>query len=170
MNGSSAASDETPRREHLVVYFLLGVFLGVIFIKSEVASWFRIQEMFRFQAFHMYGVIGSAVGVGALSVFLMKRLGARTVRGEAISWPASEERRFGVEHALGGTVFGLGWGFLGACPGPIYALIGAGLGVMVVALLAAVAGAWAYGLLRPRLPHGRPSFPGGRHPEPQRVR
>jgi hypothetical protein len=130
----------------------------VIFIKSEVASWFRIQEMFRFQAFHMYGVIGSAVASGALSLLVMKRLGARALRGEPIAWPARQERRVGVEHVAGGTIFGLGWGLLGACPGPIYALMGAGVGVMVVGLLAAVAGAWVYGYLRPRLPHGRPGF------------
>jgi len=141
------------RRESLVPYVLVGIWLGVIFINSEVASWFRIQEMFLFDAFHMYGVIGTAVGVGALSVLLLKRSGARTVRGEPIVFPSEEERRPRPQHALGGLAFGLGWGLLGACPGPIFALIGSGVGVMVVGLLAATAGAWTYGLLRPRLPH-----------------
>jgi uncharacterized membrane protein YedE/YeeE len=145
---------QAPPRESLGVYFLLGVFLGVLFIKSEVSSWFRIQEMFRFQSFHMYGVIGSAVAVGSLSVFLMKRAGARTVRGEAIDFSGGEPDVVGAEHVFGGTTFGLGWGLVGACPGPLYALIGAGYGVMVVGLLAAMTGAWTYGLLRPRLPHG----------------
>jgi len=141
------------RREHLAVYFLLGTFLGTLFIKSEVASWFRIQEMFRFEAFHMYGVIGGAVVVGAISLALMKRFGVRTVRGEAIHYPAVEERRPRPQHILGGIAFGLGWGLVGACPGPLFALVGSGLPAMLLALLAAVAGAWTYGLLRPVLPH-----------------
>lgn len=139
--------------ESLVVYFLLGVFLGVLFIKSEVASWFRIQEMFHFDAFHMYGVIGCAVGVGALSVAAMKRLGVRTVRGEDIRFPDREEARPRVHHALGGLCFGLGWGLIGACPGPLFALVGSGTPVMLVGLLAALGGAWTYGLLKPHLPH-----------------
>ncbi len=139
--------------ESLVVYLLLGIYLGVIFIKSEVASWFRIQEMFLFDAFHMYGVIGCAVGIGALSVFLMKRSGMRTVRGDRIVFPAGEETRSAKNHIYGGLAFGLGWGLIGACPGPLFALIGSGLPVMLVGLLAALAGAWTYGLMRPRLPH-----------------
>ena len=146
---------EQPRSgESLIVYFLLGLFLGVVFIKSEVASWFRIQEMFRFQSFHMYGIIGSAVAVAALSVFVLKRLDARTVSGQPIDFTDGDADVLGKEHVLGGTVFGLGWGLVGACPGPIYALIGAGYGVMVIGLLSAMAGAWVYGLLRSRLPHG----------------
>ena len=142
----------TARAGALAVYFLLGAALGVIFIKSEVASWFRIQEMFRFQAFHMYGVIGSAVLVGALGVTLLRRLGVRTPSGEPIAFPDDAERRPGPQHALGGTTFGLGWGVLGACPGPIYALVGSGRPVMLVGLAAALVGAWFYGLLRPSLP------------------
>ncbi len=149
------ARTEAPRgrRESLAVYFLLGVWLGTIFIKSEVASWFRIQEMFRFQAVHMYGVIGLAVAVGALSLAVMKRRGARTVRGEAIPWPDPASARPRPNHILGGTVFGLGWGLVGACPGPLFALVGAGIPVMVAGLLGAVLGAWCYGLLKPHLPH-----------------
>jgi len=139
--------------ESLLVYFLLGVFLGTIFIKSEVASWFRIQEMFRFQSIHMYGVIGLAVAVGASSVALMKRRGARTVRGTEISWPDASAARPRPNHLLGGTVFGLGWGLVGACPGPLFALVGSGIPVMAVALVGAVLGAWSYGFLKPRLPH-----------------
>jgi uncharacterized membrane protein YedE/YeeE len=141
-------------REPLIVYFLLGIFLGIIFIKSEVGSWYRIQEMFRFQAFHMYGVIASGVATAALSVFLMKRFGVRSAAGGAIDFTAGVSDRPGKEHVLGGTLFGLGWGLVGVCPGPIYALIGAGYSVMLLGLLSAVAGAWFYGLLRPRLPHG----------------
>ena len=139
--------------ESLAVYFTLGALIAVVFMKSEVVSWFRIQEMFRFQAIHMYGVIGSAVAVGALSIALMKRFGVRTIRGGEIDFPALAAARPQKHHIVGGTIFGLGWGLVGACPGPLFALIGSGLPVMVVALLSAVAGAWAYGLLRPSLPH-----------------
>jgi len=139
--------------EALAVYFTLGALIAVVFMKSEVVSWFRIQEMFRFQAIHMYGVIGSAVAVGALSIALMKRFGVRTIRGGEIDFPARAAARPQKHHIVGGTIFGLGWGLVGACPGPLFALIGSGLPVMVVALLSAVAGAWAYGLLRPSLPH-----------------
>ena len=141
------------RSESLAVYFGLGVLIGVIFLKSEVASWFRIQEMFRFQAIHMYGVIGSAIAVGALSIVLMKQVGVRTVRGEHIEFPARAAARPRTHHIVGGTLFGLGWGLVGACPGPLFALVGSGLPVMGVALLGAVGGAWVYGLLRPSLPH-----------------
>lgn len=148
-----AGSGSSPRFGALLGYFTLGVYLGTIFIKSEVASWFRIQEMFRFQSVHMYGVIGSAVLVAAVGVALLKRAGGRTPSGEDIAFPPSAECRPGIQHAVGGTCFGLGWGLTGACPGPMYALIGAGLPVMVFALLGALAGAWVYGSLRSRLPH-----------------
>ena len=150
---SDAGGAKGPQ-ESLLVYVLLGAYLGTIFIKSEVVSWFRIQEMFRFQAFHMYGVIGAAVLVGAIGVALMKWTGARTRSGGEIPFPDREETRPRIQHILGGTAFGLGWGLVGACPGPIFALIGAGIPVMTVVLVAATAGAWTYGLLRPRLPHG----------------
>ena len=139
--------------ESLAVYFVLGVLIAVVFMKAEVVSWFRIQEMFRFQAIHMYGVIGSAVAVGAVSIALMKRFGVRTIRGDEIEFPARAAARPQTHHIVGGTIFGLGWGLVGACPGPLFALIGSGLPIMVVALLAAVGGAWVYGLLRPSLPH-----------------
>jgi hypothetical protein len=122
-------------------------------MKSEVASWFRIQEMLRFQAVHMYGVIGAAVLVGAFGVWLFKRRGVRTAYGEEIAFPDPGERRPSASHALGGVVFGLGWGLTGACPGPMYALVGSGLPVMLFAIVGALAGARVYGMLRPRLPH-----------------
>lgn len=139
--------------ESLLVYFALGTFLGLVFIKSEVASWFRIQEMFYFRAVHMYGVIGSAVAVGAIGVALMKRWGVRTVRGEEIVYPGEDEVRPQKRHILGGICFGLGWGLLGACPGPIFSLMGTGLSVLLVALLGALIGAWCYGAFKPKLPH-----------------
>jgi uncharacterized membrane protein YedE/YeeE len=134
-------------------YLLMGVYLGIVFTKTEVVSWFRIQEMFRFHAFHMYGIIGAAIGVGALGIFLIKRAGSHSLLGRPIAFPTPEDRKPGPQHWIGGTLFGLGWGLIGACPGPMYALIGAGVWVMLVGLLAAIAGAWTYGLLRPRLPH-----------------
>lgn len=144
---------EEPRTESLVPYFLVGIYLGIVFIKSQVASWFRIQEMFRFQSIHMYGIIGLAVLVAAIGVALLKRSGGRSRSGEPIVFPEPDDRKPAPHHVLGGIAFGLGWGLLGACPGPIYALIGSGAPVMLVGLGGALAGAWVYGFLRPRLPH-----------------
>jgi uncharacterized membrane protein YedE/YeeE len=144
---------EPARTESLIPYFLLGVYLGIVFIKSQVASWFRIQEMFRFQSIHMYGIIGGAVVVGAIGVALLKRAGARTMSGEPIVFPDPDDRKPALHHALGGAMFGLGWGLVGACPGPIYALLGSGLPIMLVVLGGAAGGAWVYGFLRPKLPH-----------------
>jgi hypothetical protein len=148
----SAPTAPALRWSDALLYLGLGTFFGIVLIKSEVVSWFRIQEMFRFQSFHMYGIIGSAVAVGALSIWALRRLGARTIRGEPIDVSDKPMNR-GVNQVAGGVLFGLGWGLLGACPGPIYALIGAGIGPMIVALAAAVGGALAYGSLRPYLPH-----------------
>lgn len=144
---------EAAPAEGLAVYFVLGIVLGVIFIKSEVASWFRIQEMFHFRAVHMYGVIGSAIAVGATGVALLKRFRVPGRDGRPIPFPTGPAGAVRPNHLLGGICFGLGWGLVGACPGPLYALIGAGIPVMAVGLLAAVAGAWAYGLVRGQLPH-----------------
>ena len=140
----------TPAR--LGTYVALGALFGVVLIKSEVVSWFRIQEMFRFQAFHMYGIIGSAVAVAALSLQLIKRMDVRTLDGDPIVVPPKVMDR-GTRYWLGGTLFGLGWGLVGACPGPLFALVGSGVGVMLVTLLAAMAGTWCYGALRSRLPY-----------------
>lgn len=136
----------------LFVYLLIGTLFGILFTKAEVISWFRIQEMFRFQSFHMYGIIGSAVAVAAASVWLIKRFGVRTLDGEVIAIPPKTLGN-GTRYWLGGTIFGLGWALTGACPGPLFALIGAGNSVVIVVLLSAVAGTWLYGYLRPRLPH-----------------
>ena len=140
------------RPRSLVAYVLVGVLFGIVLVKSEVVSWYRIQEMFRFQSFHMYGVIGSALAVAVLSVWLIKRLRVRTLGGEKISIPP-KELGTGRRYWMGGTLFGVGWALTGACPGPLFALLGAGVGAIVFAILAAIAGAWVYGALRPRLPH-----------------
>jgi uncharacterized membrane protein YedE/YeeE len=135
----------------LLVYLFLGVAFGVVLTKSEVLSWFRIQEMFRFQAFRMYGIIGSAVVTAAISLSLTKKLHAESLSGEAISIPP-KELRHGVRYALGGAIFGVGLALTGACPGPLFALIGNGVSVMVMAVAAALVGTWTYGWLRPKLP------------------
>jgi uncharacterized membrane protein YedE/YeeE len=144
------ASAETLRA--LLAYAAVGTLFGILFTKAEVISWFRIQEMFRFQSFHMYGIIGSAVAVAATSLRLLRRFGVRTIHGDAIEVPP-KTLGSGTRYWAGGTIFGLGWALTGACPGPIFALIGAGVGTMVVALASAIAGTWVYGWLRPRLPH-----------------
>ena len=136
----------------LFVYFALGLLFGVILTRSEVVSWFRIQEMFRFHAFHMYGVILSALAVAAGSLALIRRLGLRTVHGQPIAVAPKELGR-GYRYWIGGTLFGLGWAFTGACPGPLFALVGGGVTVMLAAIASALLGTFAYGLLRSKLPH-----------------
>ncbi len=132
------------------IYLILGVFFGFILTKTEVISWFRIQEMFRFQSFHMYGVIGSALVVGIISIQLIKRFHPSTFEGEAINLDG-KPLTFGS--AIGGTIFGLGWALTGACPGPIFALIGDGNLIFLLVLLSAILGTWIYGLLKEKLPH-----------------
>ena len=136
----------------LLRYLALGALFGILLIKSDVVSWFRIQEMFRFQAFHMYGIIGSAVLTAGLSLQIIKRLGLRSLGGEDIVLPAKSLGR-GTRYWLGGTLFGLGWGIVGACPGPLFALVGGGVTVMLVVLLGAIGGTWVYGTVRASLPH-----------------
>jgi uncharacterized protein len=134
------------------VYFVLGCLFGMVLTRSEVVSWFRIQEMFRFQSFHMYGVIGSAVAVAAASIGLLRRFDVHTLTGEPIVIPTKELGK-GYRYWIGGTIFGVGWALTGACPGPLFALVGSGVSVFVVAVISALAGTWVYGYLRPSLPH-----------------
>jgi len=131
-------------------FAIAGIFFGIILIKSEVISWFRIQEMFRLQSFHMYGVIGSAVAVGALSVFLIKKFKIKTIYGEPIEFVS---KKFNKGNIIGGLIFGFGWAITGACPGPLFAQIGTGATVIIVTLFSAIAGTWVYGYLREKLPH-----------------
>jgi len=130
-------------------YLVMGTLFGVILTKSEVVSWFRIQEMFRFQSFHMYGVIGSAIVVGILSIQLIKRHCLRTINGEEIRL-ADKQYSHGVW--LGGLIFGLGWAITGACPGPLFAQLGSGVPAALIMILAALAGTWTYSALRDKLP------------------
>ena len=136
----------------MIVYFLLGCGFGAVLMEAEVISWFRIQEMFRFDAFHMYGIIGSAVVVAGVLLALIRRLGLRSADGEPLALPP-KALGSGVRYVAGGTIFGLGWALTGACPGPLVALVGGGVPVMIVALASALAGTWLYGFLRPYLPH-----------------
>jgi len=133
-----------------IKYGLLGILFGIVFVKAEIISWFRIQEMFRLQSFHMYGVIGSAVVVGMISVLLIKRYNAKSMEGEKIKL---DNKKFNKGQIYGGLIFGLGWAVTGACPGPLFAQIGTGATVIIVTLLSAIAGTWFYGKFREHLPH-----------------
>ena len=135
---------------HNIKYLIVGVFFGILFVKSEVISWFRIQEMFRMQSFHMYGIIGSAVLVGIVSVWLIKKFNVKTIYGEPIH---ISPKKFNKGQIYGGLLFGFGWALTGACPGPLFAQIGTGATVIIVTLLSAIAGTWVYGYFRDRLPH-----------------
>ena len=131
-------------------FLFVGILFGILLIKAEVVSWYRIQEMFRFQSFHMYGVIGSAVIVGAFSFWLLKKFNAKSISGEAIEIP---KKKFHKGIIFGGLLFGFGWALTGACPGPLFALIGNGAYVVIVSLLSAIAGTWVYGAIQSKLPH-----------------
>ena len=130
---------------------LLGAFFSIVIVKGEVISWFRIQEMFRFESFHMYGVIGSAVAVGVLSIFLIKRFNIKSINGEEIVIPPKPKMY--KANFIGGTMFGLGWAMTGACPGPLYAHLGYGHTIIIIAILAAILGVFVYGILKEKLPH-----------------
>lgn len=131
-------------------YVLAGTFFGIIAVKSEIISWFRIQEMFRLTSFHMYGVIGTAVLVGMISIQIIKRLNIKTLSGEKI---IIAPKTFQKGQIYGGLIFGFGWAITGACPGPLFAQIGSGFGVITVTLLSAIFGTWVYGYFREKLPN-----------------
>lgn len=131
-------------------YLFVGLAFGIVFVKAEIISWFRIQEMFRLQSFHMYGVIGSAIVVGIISVLIIKKFNIKTTDGEAITF---SKKTFNKGQVYGGLIFGLGWAITGACPGPLYAQLGTGATVIAVTILSAIAGTWVYGYFREKLPH-----------------
>jgi len=131
-------------------YAVAGMLFGIILVKAEVISWFRIQEMFRLQSFHMFGVIGSAVAVGVISVLIIKKFKIKTIYKEPIEFVS---KKFNKGNVYGGLIFGFGWAITGACPGPLFAQIGTGATVIVITLLSAIAGTWVYGFFRERLPH-----------------
>lgn len=133
-------------------YLAIGIFFGFVLMKSEVVSWFRIQEMFRFDSIHMYGIIGLAVITGLISIQVLKRFNVKDIAGNSISIPPKNPDQK-TRYMAGGILFGLGWALLGACPGPMFALLGSGLTIFLVPIAAALAGTYTYGLLRDRLPH-----------------
>jgi uncharacterized membrane protein YedE/YeeE len=144
---------QQPKKETFLSYLkylVIGIFFGIILVKSEVISWYRIQEMFRLQSFHMYGVIGSAVATGIISVWLIKKFNIKTIKGEKIELPI---KTFNKGQIYGGLIFGFGWAITGACPGPLFAQIGTGFSVIIITLLSAIAGTWVYGYFRDQLPH-----------------
>ena len=140
----------THKWYHQIKYIVVGILFGIAFVKAEIISWFRIQEMFRLQSFHMFGVIGSAVVVGAISVWLIKRNNIKTVYGEKIEF---HPKKFNKGQIYGGLLFGLGWAMTGACPGPLFAQLGTGAIAVLAVILSAIAGTWVYGYFRERLPH-----------------
>ncbi len=148
----TAEQTRDPSAPGLWVYLLVGIAFGVVLTKGEAISWFRIQEMFRFQGFHMYGIFATALPTAIIGVQLLKRRWRRTLGGDAIVVPP-KHLGSGVRYAVGGTIFGLGWALTGACPGPLFALLGGGVTTMVVAIASAMLGTWTYGRLRHRLPH-----------------
>ena len=134
-----------------IKFLLVGVFFGIVLVKSEAVSWYRIFEMFKFQSFHMYGIIGSAVGLGMLFIWLLKRSNLKDIEGQAINIPAKEKKY--KRAIIGGAIFGLGWALAGACPGPMYILLGTGAFSMLIVIAAALLGTFVYGLLKDKLPH-----------------
>lgn len=149
-NKTPAAAETQAMGWYLLKYLAAGAFFGIVLVKSEVISWFRIQEMFRLQSFHMYGVIGTAVVTGAISVLLLKKFKVKTFDGEDIVFT---KKTFNKGQIYGGLVFGIGWAITGACPGPLFAQVGTGATAIIVTILSAIAGTWVYGRFRDKLPH-----------------
>ena len=134
-----------------LIYLFVGVFFGIVLFKSEAASWFRIYEMFQFDSFHMYGIIGSALVLGVLFTQVVKRAKLKSFFGETIT--ILDKEKVFVRYAVGGTLFGLGWALAGACPGPMYVLAGAGFWPILIVLAGAILGTFCYGVLKAKLPH-----------------
>jgi len=132
-------------------FLLVGIFFGIVLVKSEAVSWYRIFEMFKFQSFHMYGIIGTAVGLGVLFLWIFKKFKVKDIEGNQIHLPP-KNKSFS-RYIIGGTIFGLGWALAGACPGPMYILLGTGVFSMLIVIGAALLGTFVYGLLRNKLPH-----------------
>lgn len=135
----------------IIKYLLPGMLFGIVLTKSEVVSWFRIQEMFRFESFHMYGIIGTAVILAAIMTFVMKKMKASDMQGKEIDF--KEKNKSVSRYLYGGIIFGLGWALTGACPGPMFTLVGHGVWSVLLVILSAVAGTYVYGALRNKLPH-----------------
>lgn len=134
-----------------IKFIILGIIFGIVMVKAEIISWFRIFEMFQFDAFHMYGIIGSAVILGVLGIYIIKRNGVKSLSGDKIEFSSKE--RSTSRYLFGGIIFGLGWALVGACPGPMFVLLGAGYLPVLIVILGALLGTFLYGILRDRLPH-----------------
>ena len=133
-----------------ILFLLIGTLFGITLIKGEAISWFRMQEMFRFQGFQMFGIFMTAIPTAMLSIFLLKKFKVKTINGEPIK---ILKKKFNWGHVYGSLLFGIGWGLTGACPGPIYVQIGSGLTIAIVTLVSALAGTWVYSYFKPKLPH-----------------
>jgi hypothetical protein len=134
-----------------IKFLIVGIIFGIVLVKSEAVSWYRIYEMFRFESFHMYGIIGTAVATGIILLFISKQLKIKNTEGNLMNVPAKEKGL--VRYLLGGSLFGLGWALSGACPGPMYILVGTGVFTMLIVILAAILGTYVYGVLKDKLPH-----------------
>ena len=132
-------------------FLLVGIVFGIILVKSEAVSWYRIYEMFRFQSFHMYGIIGTAIASGILFLLIAKKGWLKNIKGDNISVP-KKDKGF-IRYIVGGIIFGLGWALIGACPGPMYILLGTGIYSMIIVIIAALLGTFIYGVLKNKLPH-----------------
>lgn len=132
------------------LYLLIGTIFGITLIKADAVSWFRMQEMFRFQGFQMYGIFMTAIPTAALSVFLIRKFNVKTLDGQPV---VIGKKEFNWGYVYGGIIFGIGWALTGACPGPLYVQIGSGLTIAILVLLSALAGTWVYSFLKPHLPH-----------------
>ena len=135
----------------LIKFLILGITFGITMAKAEIISWFRIYEMFRFESFHMYGVIGSAVIIGAIAVASIKQLNIRTIKGDQVLFHVKEQSI--LRYLLGGSIFGLGWAMTGACPGPLFVLVGFGVWPIIIVIIGALLGTLLYGLIKHKLPH-----------------
>jgi uncharacterized membrane protein YedE/YeeE len=142
--------NKSKQGAHNIKYMLVGIVFGIVFVKAEIVSWFRIQEMFRLQSFFMYGVIGTAILVGMIAIWLIKRFKVKALNGETIQ---IEDKKFNKGQIYGGLIFGIGWAITGACPGPLFAQIGSGFLVVAVTFISALAGTWVYGYFKEKLPH-----------------
>lgn len=134
-----------------IKFFTVGIFFGIVLVKSEAVSWYRIFEMFKFQSFHMYGIIGSAVFTGIILLLIAKKISIHNIQGNPIRVPL-KDKGF-LRYIIGGSIFGLGWALCGACPGPMYILVGTGTMTMLIVIAAALLGTYTYGVLKDKLPH-----------------
>jgi len=134
-----------------IKFLLVGILFGIVMTKSEAISWYRIYEMFTFQSFHMYGIIGSAVGLGIILIQIIQRTGTKSITGNDIQF-APKSKTY-PRYIIGGTIFGLGWALTGACPGPMFVLVGNGFLAMLIVIFSSIIGTFLYGLLRDKLPH-----------------